>query len=822
MKVLSVTLERFGALRGIYNLDPKITVIVGPNESGKSTLHTALRVALAGVDLPSRGRMPKGTEQVLRHFRPWRGRSFTVQAEVELGSGRYRFLRDLDQPDNCQVLDLVRGGDVTNQFRRGRNVDVAVPLGMGRDAFLAVSTVAQDQILEISASSLQADLQRASATSGAGSTVSAAIEALRRWRQDHLRTERTTSRPMDNVVKQLDETQVALDRARQARSQLSEELASRDELRAREAAAAHAAGAAEGTWKAAELAELDQDLIAIEEIDSSLSQLPDGEVPADIAAIHEAAQGAPQLAAQFQEAEAKIAELTPPDPTQALLADRLSVSELTFLADALERPVPPLPAQAGGAARLELLDRRAVALHRWSSDLIAVLGGIAGVLLIWNSVSGKGNQFSVELFVGGLLVMAIAFSAFLFLQHRLRRLLAVGGFTSVAEMRRAKRSQDPEVMKAVAAQEEVLAQRSKARQRVSELGVNQFSIDQLRQLALELPPLQEVLRQLGSWTSTRDRAREQLLARAAAAGITETEPLAAAEQLSQRARAGERAAEAARRRSELGIRREERLNGRELRAMVARAEELRSEVGGLMRQGLIPKTGRPSQELRLEYDQKRAELEALRAERLPLEGRLEQKLRAAGNLVELEERAADLQDELARMTFAEEAIKLAIEQLETAQGEIHNSLAPVLAEGLKLRLPKLTHRRYQQAWVDPADLSMHVAAANSTRQVPVEHLSQGTQEQIYVCLRMVLAQALSPRGEPLPLFFDDPTVNSDDHRCFALLDTLLDLCETSQVVVFSHERRVADWAQRKGVAVLPLGEVPASADEPEPAAAEES
>jgi uncharacterized protein YhaN len=78
---------------------------------------------------------------------------------------------------------------------------------------------------------------------------------------------------------------------------------------------------------------------------------------------------------------------------------------------------------------------------------------------------------------------------------------------------------------------------------------------------------------------------------------------------------------------------------------------------------------------------------------------------------------------------------------------------------------------------------------------------------------MVLAQALSPKGEQLPLIFDDPSVNSDDHRCMALLDTLLELSETSQVVIFSHERRVAEWAGRKGVPVLSLAQVPAAVEE---------
>ena len=822
MKVLSVKLERFGALRGIYNLDPKITVIFGPNESGKSTLHTAMRVALAGVDLPSRGRMPKESEEVLRRFRPWRGSVFTVEAEVELGSSRYRFIRDLSQPDNCQVLDLVRGGDVTASFRRGRTVDVSVMLGMSREAFLAVSTVAQDQILEISGTSLQADLQRATSTSGADTTVRAAIELLRSWRQEHLRADRTTTRPMDKVARLLDDTQAKLGRAVEARERLGVQLGDQEDLRHQLDVVERAAQVAELAWKLAELAELDQDLIAIEEIDSSLGTLPDLTPAADSVQVREAALGTPQLVQQLEEAEVKIAELTPSEPAQAKLAAELSVSEINFLAEAMGRPVPALPAQAGGAARLELLDRRSVAIHRWSSDAIAILGGIAGVLLIFKAVSGQSTQLQLALFLGGLAVMIVAASGFLYLQRRLRRLLAAAGFDSVAEMRKARRSRDPEVLKAVAAQEEVLAQRARARHRMAEIGLSQFTESQLRQLAGELPPLQEALQQLASWQATANRAQEELLARAQQVGLQETDPRQIALLLTQRATEASAAEEAQRRRGELRLRREERLNGRELRTMVARAGELRAEVGKGARAGASARPNRPAAELRVEYDHLRARRDQVRDELLPLEGSLEQQLRAAGDLVELEEQVVDLRAQLARMERAEAAITLAISELQNAEGEIQNSLAPVLAEGLTRRLPKLTHKRYTQAWVDPADLSMHVAAPRSSRQVPVENLSQGTQEQIYVCLRMVLAQALSPKGEQLPLIFDDPSVNSDDHRCYALLDTLLELSQTSQVVIFSHERRVADWAARQSVPVLALSQVPASADEEvAPAAASE-
>jgi len=300
--------------------------------------------------------------------------------------------------------------------------------------------------------------------------------------------------------------------------------------------------------------------------------------------------------------------------------------------------------------------------------------------------------------------------------------------------------------------------------------------------------------------------------------MEEQDPYKVAVLLTQQAAQADAAESAARRRSELQLRRDERLNGRELRSMVERAEQLRTALAGRTRGGVPLRQSHAADKLRVEYDQARARRDQIRDELLPLEGSLQQQLSAAGDLVELEEQVADLKAQLERMERAEQAVNLAISELQKAEGEIQNNLAPILAEGLSRRLPKLTRNRYSQAWVDPSDLSMHVAAPRATRQVPVENLSQGTQEQIYVCLRMVLAQALSPKGEQLPLIFDDPSANSDDHRCVALLDTLLELSETSQVVVFSHERRVAEWAARRSVPVLSLAQVPAAVEEqPRPA-----
>jgi DNA repair exonuclease SbcCD ATPase subunit len=810
MKVVSVKLQGFGALSGRFKLDPQLTIVGGPNESGKSTLHTALRVALCGLDLPNRGRMPKDTEEVLRRFRPWQGGAFKVEAEIELGGHGYRFVRDLDQPDNSQVFDLVKGGDVTDQFRRGRTVDVSVGLGMSREAFLAVSTVAQDQLLSLTGAALQEDLQRAAATSGSDGTARSAIDLLQRWRQENIRGDRTTTKRLDRLPKELEAAEIKLERAIELRRQLADDLGSKDALQAELTEVESTAAAKELEWKTAELTEIQADLTALAEIDKELQATPELRLPKDPATLRDAATGARGLAGQWQEAEAKVAAMAPLDTDLERLSQQSAPSELAFLVGALEQPLPPLPSPSDLPGRLDLLDRRRVALYRWTSDVLAVLGGTAGVFLVAFGVTRSGGA-SIPLVVGGLVLLVLVGLGFFALQSRLRLALAVGGFTSMRQMRRAAHTQDPELVRAQAARSKVEAERAQANKRLSELGIAQVEVERLKQLAQQLPAAQEALQERATWSTTAQRFRDELVNRAKRVGIGGNDPSKLATELSSRLRDLDEAEDARRQRGELDARRAQRLGGRELKALSRRAEELAKDLathGGA--ESATP--GVASEELRQQYDNARARRDEVRDRLLPLQGRLEEQLKESGDVALLEEEVADLRQEVARLTRAEDSVKLAIGELELAEGVVHNDLAPVLAHGLGEWLPVITNRRYQQVWVNPSDLSMHVCAQGSDTQIRVEDLSQGTREQIYVALRTVLAKALSPKGEAVPLFFDDPFVSADDARCIALLDTFRELSKSTQVVLFSHESRVGSWATRSEVPILTMKLVPASAE----------
>lgn len=51
-----------------------------------------------------------------------------------------------------------------------------------------------------------------------------------------------------------------------------------------------------------------------------------------------------------------------------------------------------------------------------------------------------------------------------------------------------------------------------------------------------------------------------------------------------------------------------------------------------------------------------------------------------------------------------------------------------------------------------------------TRLVPVEQVSSGTMDQIYLALRLAAARIIQPEGDYMPLIFDDSFVLYDEDR----------------------------------------------------------
>ena len=94
--------------------------------------------------------------------------------------------------------------------------------------------------------------------------------------------------------------------------------------------------------------------------------------------------------------------------------------------------------------------------------------------------------------------------------------------------------------------------------------------------------------------------------------------------------------------------------------------------------------------------------------------------------------------------------------------------------------------------VDPEKLVVEVATTNGRWQ-RAEVLSHGTAEQVYLLLRLALARHLASQG--CPIILDDAVAASDSQRKHDLLETLLAISESTQVILFSHEDDVCAWAR---------------------------
>ena len=91
---------------------------------------------------------------------------------------------------------------------------------------------------------------------------------------------------------------------------------------------------------------------------------------------------------------------------------------------------------------------------------------------------------------------------------------------------------------------------------------------------------------------------------------------------------------------------------------------------------------------------------------------------------------------------------------------------------------------------------MRVKEARSGRWRSALLLSEGTREQIYLLLRVAMAQQLATTGETAPLLLDEVTVQADAERKQQLLGVLHELSAERQIILFTHDDDVVGWAAR--------------------------
>ncbi len=161
-----------------------------------------------------------------------------------------------------------------------------------------------------------------------------------------------------------------------------------------------------------------------------------------------------------------------------------------------------------------------------------------------------------------------------------------------------------------------------------------------------------------------------------------------------------------------------------------------------------------------------------------------------------EEAEQDDRLEYDRLQRLDATLQRTIDFLRRAEERVHRDIAPKLRDSVVDHLSRITGGRYTDCRIDPKSLAVEVRGGTDPWR-RAERLSHGTAEQIYLLLRMALAEHLSNPNETCPLILDDPIATSDTARREAILDTLLAISASTQVILFTHDADTRDWARER-------------------------
>jgi uncharacterized protein YhaN len=740
---------------------PRLTIVHGPNESGKSTTHAALRASMFG--LTAGGRRTQSETALIERHRPWSDVRYASTLELVAADGRR--LRIEWDFERCRftVRDAATGADLTADHGAGTDPrGLARTLyGVDRDVYLRVGCVDQAELDRIGdPGTVRHAVETVLTQSPADASAAIAVEALRTHRGRLVGKNRARTNPLPAAEAAVEQLHERLDDATAARAEVEAAAAGRDaarqtadaaaervhvlesvrdhlradELRRRVSAAEELVATAASAGRRLESAGPENGFRPFAELPALRERLLDLETELDEAAEAAAAdseravalsdrcreleehadayaadRGAAERAASV-EAAAAAAEASAPAPRAALFAAGAGVAVAVAGVIAASVPVIALGVLAAAAAGAWALSARRPAR---TGDLEALLPGEG-------PIDDRLARFRESV-------------------RRDRARLAIEAELGAARLEAA------EVRARLAATTQLERERGRVHERIA---------GGLRDADIDPSDLPEGLRLYDAAVAAHQERREATLTRTRA-----TDEL--------RRLLGSDSLEAARDR--LG-QLETRLNGHAHLAAGRDPDDVERDLG----------------RARTQRDGAAAESERLSAV-------LAERLRTLPDVAALREQVDAAEERVATLTHVDHVLRLAEAELAEAAADTYRDFAPRLNASLESGIARLTGGRYVHAFVDE-DLYVRVEAPETGAVVELDQLSVGTQKQAYLVQRLELVRLLCPAGEPLPVLLDDPFAHFDADRLERTLGWLAEAATERQIIVFATQRRVAELA----------------------------
>jgi hypothetical protein len=120
-------------------------------------------------------------------------------------------------------------------------------------------------------------------------------------------------------------------------------------------------------------------------------------------------------------------------------------------------------------------------------------------------------------------------------------------------------------------------------------------------------------------------------------------------------------------------------------------------------------------------------------------------------------------------------------------------------------LHRLTDGHYRRIWMPLENRNLRIETGKG-ESLPLDILSRGTREAVFIALRLALVTSFARRGTTLPLVLDDVLVNFDSGRVRLAAEVLCDFARSGhQIIMFTCHEHITDIFEeaRAEIRVLP-------------------
>jgi DNA repair exonuclease SbcCD ATPase subunit len=779
MRIQRVEIAGFGKLHDInLKLAPQTNVFFGENEAGKSTFQQAILAFLYGFYEGHRA--TRRENERWENYRPWQVTPYGGALEYTLDDGRTFLIERRFETDDIptKVIDLATGRDITDDFGVGQHGNVPfakLQLGMPRAVFVSSGFIDQGAVTLLEESRTIGDTLVSLADTGKRDiSATKAIGNLDKFIKQRVGTERSRTTPLAIALRNLSEVQNELQAYQEANKSIQVTGAEKEELSRQ---------LNDIKWEFQKVAlslvckEIDDVEDRLERIKKQEQRMAEADTkrlnlrkyadfPSDLyeeavkkrQSLSNACERLAKLQQRVNEKETELNEANLISDHQRLspTIGQLSDSEYAKLQEIQEEVHRLAEKISEGRRDFEAMEARRILIKPWIIALMILLPPIGIPLFFWYRARAKRKLMKEK--DGVRQAINLLMAEHTTISTRQETMLGRYEVKSVEELDR-KRARYFQIGSSISEfmslrnqvgdiELEVETERNRLFHIFEMAGIKEKDFDKASHLFDEANKGKVQYDQLLQEFTSSETQKYQILGKQTVGELLDI----------QKKLQRDSDTILANNPSLVGLRIEKAL------------EELKEDHAKIDRQ-----------------------TKELENEILKRDERIRLGLSGYRDGAEIEEDVAQYEREVTILALFRRSLELAKEMIESAADEIHRDFAPQLAKAVGKSIATITGGRYTTVYVDPAALSITVREPTTGKTIPVERLSFGTEEQLYLLLRVELARLMSNLRERVPLFLDDVFVNFDHPRLMKALDFLASLSNENQIILFSKDIDVTEW-----------------------------